>query len=376
MTGPVGIGVVGAGVISQTYLENLTSFPDVKVVAIGDIIPERAQAKAQEHGVPAWGTLEDVLANPEVELVVNLTIPQVHIEVSSAAIAAGKHVWTEKPLGLDREGARRLLSDAAAKGVRVGSAPDTILGPGFQTAKRAISEGVIGTPLFVQTAFQTQGPDLWHPEPAFLFANGAGPLLDMGPYYFSALVSLLGPIAGVAARGSRFRTERQIHTGPRAGETFPVEVPSSVQVVSTFEGGQHGTHLLSFDSALERHGVVEIHGTEGSIVLPDPNRFDGRTAYVKPLGVFRDGMKTDQEWIEVEQQGTVVGRGLGVLDMIRAIAEDRPHVATGDLGFHVLDVLLSAQASAETGAYLEIDSTVAPVPAVPVDFDPFAQTLV
>ena len=376
MTGPVGIGVVGAGVISQTYLENLTSFPDVKVVAIGDIIPERAQAKAQEHGVPAWGTLEEVLANPEVELVVNLTIPQVHIEVSSAAIAAGKHVWTEKPLGLDREGARRLLSDAAAKGVRVGSAPDTILGPGFQTAKRAISEGVIGTPLFVQTAFQTQGPDLWHPEPAFLFANGAGPLLDMGPYYFAALVSLLGPIAGVAARGSRFRTERQIHTGPRAGETFPVEVPSSVQVVSTFEGGQHGTHLLSFDSALERHGVVEIHGTEGSIVLPDPNRFDGRTAYVKPLGVFRDGMKTDQEWIEVEQQGTVVGRGLGVLDMVRAIAEDRPHVATGDLGFHVLDVLLSAQASAETGAYLEIDSTVAPVPAVPVDFDPFAQTLV
>ncbi|WP_394278787.1 Gfo/Idh/MocA family protein [Microbacterium sp.] len=375
MTGPVGVGVIGAGVISQTYLENLTSFPDVKVVAIGDLLPERAQAKAAEHGVPSWGTFDDVLANPDVELVVNLTIPQAHIEVSSRAVAAGKHVWTEKPLGLDREGARQLLADAAAAGVRVGSAPDTILGPGFQTAKRAIAEGVIGQPLFVQTAFQTQGPDLWHPEPAFLFAHGAGPLLDMGPYYFSALVSLLGPIAGVAARGSRFRTQRQIHTGPRAGETFPVEVPSSVQVLSTFEGGQHGTHLLSFDSALERHGVVEIHGTEGSIVLPDPNRFEGETSYVKPLGVFRDGMKTDQEWIAVEQQGTVVGRGLGVLDMVRAIAEDRPHVATGELGFHVLDVLLSAQASAETGQYLEIESTVAPVPAVPVDFDPFAQTL-
>ena len=375
MTGPVGVGIVGAGVISQTYLENLTSFPDVKVVAIGDLIPERAKAKAEEHGVPSWGTLEDVLANPEVELVVNLTIPESHIAVSAKAVAAGKHVWTEKPLGLDREGARQLLKDAEAAGVRVGSAPDTILGPGFQTAKRAIAEGVIGTPLFVQTAFQTQGPDLWHPEPAFLFAKGAGPLLDMGPYYFSALVSLLGPIAGVAARGSRFRTERHIHTGPCAGETFPVEVPSSVQVLSTFEGGQHGTHLLSFDSALERHGVVEIHGTEGSIVLPDPNRFEGRTAYVKPLGVFRDGMKTEQEWIEVEQQGTVVGRGLGVLDMVRAVAEDRPHVATGELGFHVLDVLLSAQDSAETGQYLEIDSTVAPVPPVPVDFDPFASTL-
>lgn len=375
MTGPVGVGIVGAGVISQTYLENLTSFPDVRVVAIGDLIPERAKAKADEHGVPSWGTLEDVLGNPEVELVVNLTIPESHIEVSSQAVAAGKHVWTEKPLGLDREGARQLLKDADAAGVRVGSAPDTILGPGFQSAKRAIAEGVIGTPLFVQTAFQTQGPDLWHPEPAFLFAEGAGPLLDMGPYYFSALVSLLGPIAGVAARGSRFRTERHIHTGPRAGETFPVEVPSSVQVLSTFEGGQHGTHLLSFDSALERHGVVEIHGTEGSIVLPDPNRFDGPTRYVKPLGVFRDGMKTEQEWIDVEQKGTVVGRGLGVLDMVRAIAEGRTHVATGELGFHVLDVLLSAQDSAETGQYLEIDSTVAPVPAVPVDFDPFASTL-
>jgi predicted dehydrogenase len=250
MTGPVGVGIVGAGVISQTYLENLTSFPDVKVVAIGDMIPERAKAKAEEHGVPSWGTLEDVLSNPDVELVVNLTIPESHIAVSSQAVAAGKHVWTEKPLGLDREGARQLLKDADAAGVRVGSAPDTILGPGFQSAKRAIAEGVIGTPLFVQTAFQTQGPDLWHPEPAFLFAKGAGPLLDMGPYYFSALVSLLGPIAGVAARGSRFRTERHIHTGPRAGETFPVEVPSSVQVLSTFEGGQHGTHLLSFDSAL------------------------------------------------------------------------------------------------------------------------------
>jgi len=375
MTGPVGVGIVGAGVISQTYLENLTSFPDVKVVAIGDLIPERAKAKADEHGVPSWGTLEDVLGNPEVELVVNLTIPESHIEVSSQAVAAGKHVWTEKPLGLDREGARQLLKDADAAGVRVGSAPDTILGPGFQSAKRAIAEGVIGTPLFVQTAFQTQGPDLWHPEPAFLFAEGAGPLLDMGPYYFSALVSLLGPIAGVAARGSRFRTERHIHTGPRAGETFPVEVPSSVQVLSTFEGGQHGTHLLSFDSALERHGVVEIHGTEGSIVLPDPNRFDGPTRYVKPLGVFRDGMKTEQEWIDVEQKGTVVGRGLGVLDMVRAIAEGRTHVATGELGFHVLDVLLSAQDSAETGQYLEIDSTVAPVPPVPVDFDPFASTL-
>ena len=375
MSGRLGVGVIGAGVISQTYLENLTSFPDVDVVAVGDLLPERARAKAEEHGVGAWGTGEDVLAHPDVDLVVNLTIPQVHVEVSRAAVAAGKHVWTEKPLGLDRETTRELLAEADAAGVRIGSAPDTILGPGFQTAKRAIAAGVIGTPLFVQTSFQTQGPDLWHPEPAFLFAQGAGPLMDMGPYYFSALVSLLGPIAGVAARGSRWRTERQIHTGPRAGESFPVEVPSTVQVLSTFAGGQHGTHLLSFDSALERHGVVEIHGSEGSIVLPDPNRFDGRIAYVTPLGIIRDGMSFEQEWIDIPQEGTVVGRGLGVLDMARAIAEGRPHVATGELGFHVLDVMLSAQQSASTGQYLEIGSSVADVPLLAEGFDPFAQTL-
>lgn len=375
MSRRLGVGIVGVGVISQTYLENLTSFPDIDVVAVGDLIPERAQAKAAEHGVASWGTADDVLANPDVDLVVNLTIPAAHVEVSRAAIAAGKHVWTEKPIGMDRESTKELLDAASAAGVRIGAAPDTILGPGFQTAKRAIQAGRIGTPLFVQTSFQTQGPDLWHPEPAFLFAEGAGPLLDMGPYYFSALVSLLGPVAGVAARGSRFRTERQIHAGPRAGETFPVEVPSSVQVLSTFTGGQHGTHLLSFDSALERHGVVEIHGSEGTMVLPDPNAFTGRIAFVKPLGVIRDGMSFEQEWIEIPEEGTVVGRGLGVLDMARAIAADRSHVATGELGYHVLDVLLAAQESASTGQYLKIASTVAEVPLLPAGFDPFAATL-
>lgn len=376
MTAPLGVGIIGIGVISQTYLTNLTSFPDVKVVALGDLVPERARVKAEEFGITAWGTAEDVLSNPDVDLVVNLTIPQTHIEISAAAVAAGKHVWTEKPIGLDREGTKQLLADAAVAGVRVGSAPDTILGPGFQTAKRAILDGVIGTPLFVQTSFQTQGPDMWHPEPAFLFARGAGPLMDMGPYYFSALVSLLGPITGVSARGSRPRLERTIHTGPRAGETFPVEVPSTVQVLTSFAGGQYGTHLLSFDSALERHGIVEIHGSEGSIVLPDPNAFAGRIASVKPLGVIRDGMSFEQDWIDIPMRGTEVGRGLGVLDMARAIAADRPHVATGELGSHVLDVMLSAQESAEGfGQHIEIESTVAPVPLLPEGFDPFASTL-
>ncbi|MFJ6653433.1 Gfo/Idh/MocA family protein [Microbacterium sp. NPDC091313] len=376
MTAPIGVGVIGAGVISDTYLQNLTSFPDVEVLIVGDLLVDRAREKAEAFGVPAWGTADDVLSHAGVQVVVNLTIPAVHIEVSAAAVAAGKHVWTEKPLGLDLPGAAALLADAAARGLRIGSAPDTVLGPGFQSAKRAIQAGVIGEPLFAQTSFQTQGPDLWHPSPQFLFATGAGPLMDMGPYYFTGLVSLLGPVARVAAAGLKAREERQIHAGPDAGTMFPVEVPSSIQVLSVFEGGTTAQSQLSFDSALERHGVFEVHGTEGSIVIPDPNRFEGVSRYVKPLGVIRDGMSFQQEWTDVEQEGVVVGRGLGLLDMVRAIAEDRPHVATGELGYHVLDVMLSAAESAQTGEFVRVESTLAaPVPVVPVDFDPFARTL-
>ncbi|MGW8482044.1 Gfo/Idh/MocA family protein [Microbacterium sp. NPDC055903] len=371
----VGVGIIGVGVISDTYLQNLSSFPDVEVLVVGDLLLDRAQAQAEKYGVPAFGSAEDVLAHPGVDLVINLTIPAVHIEVSRAAIAAGKHVWTEKPLGLDRDGAAELLREAEAAGLRIGSAPDTLLGPGFQAARRAIDSGVIGRPLFAQTAFQTQGPDLWHPSPAFLFAKGAGPLLDMGPYYFSALVSLLGPVDRVSAVGTKAREEREIHTGPNAGTTFPVEVPSTIQIVTAFEQGAQAQSLLSFDSALERHGVVEIHGTEGTIVIPDPNQFAGRIAYVKPLGVIRDGMKFEQEWIEVSHEDIEIGRGLGALDMVRAIAEGRPHVASGELGFHVLDILLSAEESAATGQTVVVQSTVAPVPLLPEGFDPFAATL-
>ncbi|MBS1674461.1 MAG: Gfo/Idh/MocA family oxidoreductase [Actinobacteria bacterium] len=371
----VGIGIIGVGVISDTYLENLARFPDTEVLIVGDLLRDRAQAQAEKHGVPAFGSADDVLAHPGVDLVVNLTIPAVHIEVSRAAIAAGKHVWTEKPLGLDRAGAAELLREAAAAGLRIGSAPDTLLGPGFQAARRAIESGIIGTPLFAQTAFQTQGPDLWHPNPAFLFAQGAGPLLDMGPYYFSALVSLFGPVSHVSAVGTKARERREIRTGPNAGQTFPVEVPSTVQIVTAFEQGASAQSVLSFDSALERHGVVEIHGTDGSIVIPDPNQFVGRIASVKPLGVLRDGMSIEQEWIEISHEDIEVGRGMGALDMVRAIAEGRPHVASGELGFHVLDTLLSAEESAATGRTVVVESTVGPVSLLPDGFDPFAATL-
>ena len=269
--------------ISDTYLENLQSFPDVEVLILGDLDVDRARAQADKHGVPAAGTVADVLAHPGVELVINLTIPAVHVEVSSAAIAAGKHVWSEKPIGIDRESALALLQQADAAGLRVGIAPDTVLGPGIQSAKRAIERGDIGRPLFAQTSMQYQGPEVFHPNPAFLYAHGAGPLFDMGPYYLTSLVSILGPVAAVAAVGLKPSEEREILVGPDAGKTFPVEVPSTINVLATFEGGAQSQSLLSFDSPLRRQGFFEISGTEGTIVLPDPNMFTGRAAITRPV---------------------------------------------------------------------------------------------
>jgi len=368
---PVGVGLIGAGNISDTYLENLSSFPDIDVLIVGDLDTARAAEQAAKHGVPASGSAEDVLAHPGVEIVVNLTIPAVHAEVSSSIIAAGKHVWSEKPIAVSRESAKALLEQADAAGLRVGVAPDTVLGPGIQTAKRAIERGDIGRPLFAQTSMQWQGPELFHPNPAFLFAQGAGPLFDMGPYYFTTLVQILGPVAAVAALGLKATDSRIVQVGPNAGTSFDVEVPSTINVLAQFERGAQSQSLLSFDSPLARQGFVEIAGTEGTIMLPDPNMFTGRVAIVRPLS----GHGETQEWVDVTEEGTVVGRGLGLLDMARAIRAGRPHLATGELGYHVLDVMVSAEESALSGAFVNVESTVAPIGSMPVDFDPFAATL-
>jgi predicted dehydrogenase len=370
-SGPVRVGLIGAGNISDTYLENLNSFPDIEVLIIGDLDQARAAEQATKHGVSASGSADDVLEHPGVELVINLTIPAAHAAVSSAAISAGKHVWSEKPIGIDRESAASLLQQADAAGLRVGVAPDTVLGPGVQSAKRAIERGDIGRPLFAQTTMQWQGPEIFHPNPAFLFAKGAGPLFDMGPYYFSTLVHVFGPVATVAALGLKAQQTRTVLVGPLEGERFPVEVPSTINVLVEFEGGGQSQSLLSTDSPLLRQGVVEISGTEGTITLPDPNMFTGVSAIIRPLA----GRDSGQSWVDVIEEGTVVGRGLGALDMARAIRAGRPHRATGELGYHVLDTMLAAEESAARHEFVAVTSTVAPIEALPIDFDPFAATL-
>ena len=376
MAAPAGVGIIGAGNISDQYLTNLTSFPDVTVVAIGDVVEERAREQAAKYGVPKAGGVDLVLGDPDIEIVVNLTIPAVHVEVSEAILAAGKHVWTEKPIGVDRASSLAMLEKADAAGLRVGVAPDTVLGPGVQTAKRAIARGDIGRPLFAQTTFQWQGPEIFHPNPAFLYAVGGGPLLDMGPYYVSALIHVFGPVAAVAALGLKGSESRAVQVGPQAGDRFPVEVPSTVSALIQFEEGGQSQSLYSTDSPLLRQGIVEVTGTEGTLVIPDPNTFGGRIVITRPLSeMVVPPAPVVQEVVEVEQEGVLAGRGLGLLDMVRSIRAGRPHVATGRFGYHVLDTLLSIEESVESREFVPVQSTVDEVGSIPADFDPYAATL-
>ena len=365
MAGPVGIGVIGAGTISDTYLENLTKFADTEVLAIGDIVPEAAHEKADKYKVPAAGDVATVLNEPRVEIVVNLTIPAAHAEVASQAIAAGKHVWNEKPLTLDRFSGQSLLNDAEAAGLLIGCAPDTFLGPGLQTACQLIEQGMIGIPLTGLALPQLPGPESWHPNPAFLYAAGAGPLFDLGPYYLTALVQVFGSVSSVAALGSKARDRRVIGSGPKAGEEFDVAVPSHVSALVQFESGQSAQAIFSFDSALPRT-LLEINGTEATMLLPDPNYFDGQIAIRR-----RDG----EDWETVASTTAVAFRGTGVLDMARALRDGRPHRAQGLLAYHILDTMIAVAESVESRAFVDVASAVDKPPLLPHDWDPLKRTV-
>jgi predicted dehydrogenase len=343
---PVSVGVVGAGVISQQYLESMMASPDLDVTFIADLDKERAQDQAQRYGVPRSGGLAELLADPAIDIVVNLTVPAAHVDVGLQILEAGKHVWSEKPIALDRPGAVALLNKAADQGLHIGVAPDTVLGPGIQTALQMISEDVIGTPLSGMAVFQTPGPQLWHANPDFLFAKGAGPLLDMGPYYVTALTEVFGRVRAVAAASCTSSDIRVIGSGPRAGEPFPVEVPTTVQALLAFDSGAHAQLTTSFDSPKQRR-MLEVTGTTGTLTMTDPNRFGGE------ITVHQDG----HEVSIVPVEDVTVRRGRGVVEMARAIRRNQSPRASGELASHVLDVLLSIEDAAETGVWVEVHST-------------------
>lgn len=353
--GPVGVGVVGCGNISNEYLRTMAGLPDLQLVGVADLDRSRAEAQAAKYGISFAGGTVELLARDDVELIVNLTIPAAHAEVGRQAITAGKHVWTEKPIATDRASARALLEAAAAAGLVVGCAPDTVLGPGIQTARRLVERGDIGKPLVALALMQNPGPDLWHPDPTFLYAAGAGPLFDLGPYYLTALVLLLGSVTRVAALGARSLDTRVVRKGPRAGVEFAVEVPTHVAALAEFESGATATIVLSFESPLRRT-LIEITGSDATLEVTDPNEFGGDLRIVAAGYSRRKVVRAD---------ATGLGRGLGVLEMARAIRAGRQPRASGELGYHVLDVMVAISEAVGSGEPRLVESRVERPPVVP-----------
>jgi predicted dehydrogenase len=361
---PVGVAVIGCGNISNQYLKNLTKFPDVRVLFCADIDTERAKSQAAAYDVPEAGTVQQALDHPGVELVVNLTIPAAHAEVANAAVKAGKHVWNEKPLTVDMDAGRALLITARDSGVRLGCAPDTVLGAGIQTARRLIASGAIGAPLSALTLLQGPGPQSWHPDPEFLFGVGAGPLFDLGPYYLSTLAMLFGPADRVAAVSRKARATRVIGAGPRAGTEFTVDVPTHVSVLAEYASGQAATLLFSWDSPMSRHGFVEITGSEATLAVPDPNGFGG------DLKLRRTG---DKEWTVIPSRGATAGRGIGVVDMIRSIRRGEPHRASAEIALHILELMTAIERSAAAASFEPVVSGFDAPPTLDAEWDPYVE---
>lgn len=345
------VGVVGCGFISHAYLRTCASLPGIAVVACADLDPERALSVATSHNIQRACTVEEVLADNAIDCVLNLTPPQAHAALTLQALRTGKHVYSEKPLAIDRAGGRAILETAVSHGLYVGCAPDTFLGNAGRAARRLLADGVIGRPVAVSATFMSGGNESWHPDPAFFYRPGGGPLFDMGPYYLTMLVTLLGPIRRVSGIAHTTFAERTITSSPCAGEILRVEVPTHYTALLEFESGPVGSLVATWDVALQTLPHIEISGTAGTIQLPNPGY------YVKPALVRA---ADDRAWTEVfpDDPLTEEQRGIGLSDMADACREGGAPPASGDLAYHILDVMCSIAESAQRGGAVEIDSRV------------------
>jgi len=356
------VGVVGCGNISGIYLSNLAKFTDTEILRLADLDVDRAQQVAEAQGVPRFGTVEELINDAEIDVVLNLTVPKAHAAVNQLALNAGKHVYAEKPFAVQREDARATLDLAQAKGLRTGAAPDTFLGAGIQTCRELIDDGAIGRPIGVQAFMLCRGHESWHPSPEFYYETGGGPMLDMGPYYVTALVNLLGPIKRVTGSAQISFTERTITSEPKAGKVVTVETPTHLSAVLDFESGAVGAITTSFDVAAHTYPNITVFGSEGSIMVPDPNTFGG------PV-MMRRGNDSDWSEVPIKRPFSANMRGLGLLDMITGIRLNRPTRASGELAFHVLDIMLAIEESSRAGQHIMLESGV-PRPAImPKDSD-------
>ena len=356
MSNPFRIGIVGCGNICNAYFKGLGQFPFLEIIGVADIDPARAESKAAEHGVRAF-TMSELLAAPDIDLVINLTVPMAHALVNREILAAGKHAYVEKPFALHLDEGRAVLAEAAARDRRVGCAPDTFLGGGIQTARQLIDDGVIGEPVAATANMLSRGPEGWHPNPEFFYKFGGGPMLDMGPYYVTALVNLLGPIRRVTGSSRAAFAERVTGSGPRQGERIGVEVPTHYAGTFDFVAGPIASFNISFDVWSHTLPIIEVYGTEGSLRVPDPNTFGGQ------VELRRGGEK---EWTPVPlTHSDQVGRGIGVADLALAVHEGRDHRASGALALHVLETMLAVQTASERGAHVEIETKIERPAALP-----------
>ena len=356
------VGIIGCGNISGIYLKSDQTFHNVEIAGCADLDMARAEARAEEFGVQAY-SVRDLLADPTIEIIVNLTIPAAHAEVSAAAIEAGKAAYSEKPFALNRTDGEELLKLAAARGQRVGCAPDTFLGGGLQTCRKLIDDGAIGEPVAATAFMMSRGHEHWHPNPEFYYQPGGGPMFDMGPYYLTALVSILGPVRRVTGMTRASFAERLITSQPNHGQTIEVEVPTHVTGLLEFASGAIGTIITTFDVKGSQLPRMEVYGSDATLSLPDPNTFGGP---VRLRGT------DDTEWRDMPLTHiyTENSRGLGVADLVDALQQNRPHRANGELAHHVLDIMQAFHEASDSGRHVDLTSTCERPTALPVGLEP------
>ena len=357
------VGVIGCGNISGVYLQAPQKFPILDIVACADVDMDAARAQAEKHGIARACTVDELLADPAVEIVVNLTPTHFHSSIDLAALQAGKHVYAEKPLAVSRADGKRVMDLAAAKGLRVGSAPDTFLGGGIQTCRKLIDDGWIGQPIGAAAFMLGHGPEAWHPNPFFFYQPGAGPLFDMGPYYLTALVNLLGPVKSVVASAAISFPERIATCKEHFGKTIQVTTPTHVCGILEFETGAVGTITTSFDVWACELPRIEVYGSEGTLSVPDPNTFGG------PVRLKRAGA---EGWTDMPLSHGYAdqSRGIGTADMAHAVQSGRDHRASGALAFHVLDIMESLYDASNARAYVDLGSRVDRPAALPMGLLP------
>jgi len=357
----VKVGVIGCGKISGAYFQRLPRFDVLECAACADLDMARAQQSAAEFNLPKSCTVEAMLADPDIDIILNLTIPKAHFPVAKAALEAGKHVYGEKPLTVDRQEGKALLELAAKKSLLLGSAPDTFLGGGIQTCRKLIDDGWIGEPVAATAFMMGHGHESWHPDPEFYYEAGGGPMFDMGPYYLTALVNLMGPVKRVTGSARISFPERTITSEKKYGQRIKVEVPTHVAGVMDFANGAIGTIITSFDVWGANLPCIEIHGSLASLAVPNPNTFGG------PVRI-RSGHDSEGQWRDVplSHSYTENWRGIGVADMAMAIRTGRKQRISGELAYHVLDLMHAFHDSSDRGTHIELASMCERPAALPV----------